>query len=339
MLVEGQKIEVKITKTNYNWYKNKGYTTICQGDNILVCAEDLMLGSHTKIKVKCDYCGKEYKMEWRSYFQVTNKGQKCACSDCKVAKKNDVTLLDRQTMLYNKLLLKCSENGYTLVAQKDEIKNNVTYIKYICPIHGEHSVRISNFLNGKECPKCAIEKASERYRLPITEVESRISRLGGVVLNANEYKNSCEKNLEILCFECGKSFVTSLSCFEEHGGQVCPDCSGSESIGEKKIRHYLEDYKIEFIYQKWFVDCRDKKPLPFDFYLPACNTIIEFDGRQHFGETNYFTYSFEDTKKHDEIKNKYCEDNGINLIRIPYWNINKINQILDKKLILHEDIV
>ena len=55
--------------------------------------------------------------------------------------------------------------------------------------------------------------------------------------------------------------------------------------------------------------------------------------------TNYFTYSFEDTKRHDEIKNNYCKANGIRLIRIPYWNIDKIEQILDKELILHEDIV
>jgi very-short-patch-repair endonuclease len=120
---------------------------------------------------------------------------------------------------------------------------------------------------------------------------------------------------------------------------VCPDCSGSKSVGEKKIWRYLEYRKIEFVPQKWFPECKDKRPLPFDFYLPDCNTIIEFDGRQHFGETNYFTYSYEETKKHDEIKNNYCKANGIYLIRIPYWNIDKIEQILDKELISHEDIV
>ena len=111
------------------------------------------------------------------------------------------------------------------------------------------------------------------------------------------------------------------------------------SVGEKRIRRYLEDNNIYFVSQKWFSDCRDINTLPFDFYLPDENTIIEFDGRQHFGETNYFTYSFEATKKHDEIKNNYCKVNGIYLIRIPYWNIDKIEEILDKELILHEDIV
>lgn len=339
MLVKGQQIEIKWSSSNRAYYESKGYTFTDYRDSIYVRAEDLNAGSHKCVDVVCGYCGKEYKTEWRYYIKVINKGQKCACSDCKVLKKNDVTLIDRQTMLYDKLLLKCSENGYTLLTQKDEIQNNVTYIRYICPIHGEHSARISNFLNNKKYPKCAIDKASERYRLSIDEVKTRIHKLGGVVLNADEYKNNCEKNLKIICFECGQPFTTSLSCFEEHGGQVCPDCSNSESVGEKKIRHYLEDRKIEFITQKWFVECRDKRPLPFDFYLSNYNIIIEFDGRQHFGETNYFTYSFEETKRHDEIKNNYCKENGIYLIRIPYWNVDKIEQILDKELILHEDIV
>ena len=117
------------------------------------------------------------------------------------------------------------------------------------------------------------------------------------------------------------------------------ECKNTESIGESKIKHYLNNKKINFIFQKWFDDCRDRNPLPFDFYLIDLNTIIEFDGRQHFEETEHFTYPLELVQKHDKIKNEYCYKNCINLIRIPYWNINKINQILDKELILHEDIV
>lgn len=158
-------------------------------------------------------------------------------------------------------------------------------------------------------------------------------------MNKTDYKNRFEKNLQILCPECGKPFFTSLVLFTQHGGQVCDACLGAESVGEQRIRRYLEAHKIKFVPQKWFLDCRDIRPLPFDFYLPDYNTLIEFDGRQHFGETDYFTYSFEETKKHDEIKNTYCKANGIYLMRIPYWNMDKIEAILDNKLILHEEIV
>ena len=163
--------------------------------------------------------------------------------------------------------------------------------------------------------------------------------MGGTILNPEDYKNSHEKNLLILCPECGNSFITSFANFTSHGGQVCEKCGKIRSVGELKIRQYLQDKNIVFEEQKYFVDCKDIRPLPFDFYIHICNTIIEFDGRQHFEQTNYFSYSYEKTHAHDEIKNDYCKLKNINLIRIPYWDINNIKRILDKELILHEDIV
>jgi len=49
---------------------------------------------------------------------------------------------------------------------------------------------------------------------------------------------------------------------------------------------YLLD--IEYIKQKRFEKCRNKLPLPFDFYLPNENICIEYDGIQHFKPIDYF---------------------------------------------------
>ena len=92
----------------------------------------------------------------------------------------------------------------------------------------------------------------------------------------------------------------------------------------------MELNKIEFIQEKRFVDCRDKKPLPFDFYLPQYNLIIEFDGRHHFEEKGRGNHEI--TVKHDEIKNQYCKDNDINLLRIPYWEGSNIENIISTQL-------
>jgi hypothetical protein len=62
------------------------------------------------------------------------------------------------------------------------------------------------------------------------------------------------------------------------------------------------------------------------------NTIIEFDGRQHFQETDHFSYSYKKVVEHDTIKNNYCADKNIRLIRISYKQINHITEILDKQL-------
>jgi very-short-patch-repair endonuclease len=100
------------------------------------------------------------------------------------------------------------------------------------------------------------------------------------------------------------------------------------SWGENRIDRYLIRKNIEFIWQKRFRDCRDKMPLPFDFYVPKYNLIIEFDGEQHHKETiKYGKESFEKTQRHDVIKNKYCKDNDINIIRLTYDDL--INNVLE----------
>lgn len=284
-------------------------------------------------------CPKHGKTHTKICSLIKNKGCYWCGRDCAIYKKNRTTLESRQAKLYINALSAAEENGYVLLSNKEDIINNKTYILYICQRHGIHSMRIANFINKKGCPECAKDNNRSLFQLSQDEVDRRIRNLGGVLLNKQDYKNQTEKNLLIECFECGKPFITSLRNFEQHGGQVCSECSNKESLGEKRIRLYLESNNIPFRQYEWFADCRDINPLPFDFYLFNHNILIEFDGRQHFSETNYFSYSFEKTRQHDEIKNNYCHAKGIHLIRIPYWDIDKIEAILDRELILHEDIV
>ena len=64
----------------------------------------------------------------------------------------------------------------------------------------------------------------------------------------------------------------------------------------------------------------DKKHLRYDFYLPKYNTCIEYDGIQHYESSKFYggDRGLELRKVRDGIKTKYCEDNGIRLIRIKY---------------------
>ena len=115
-------------------------------------------------------------------------------------------------------------------------------------------------------------------------------------------------------------------------GQRCPYCQTSK--GEKKIKEYLDNNNIEYIQQYRFEDCRNKKPLPFDFYLPEYNMCIEYDGEQHFSENRAFGGAdrFWITVIHDATKNQYCEDNNINILRIPFWELKNIEEILKKEI-------
>ena len=87
------------------------------------------------------------------------------------------------------------------------------------------------------------------------------------------------------------------------------------SRGNVKISEILDEANIPYEIEKTFNSCRDKKMLPFDFYVNN-EYLIEYDGIQHFDKNAKFNYEY--THKHDLIKNEWCKNNDIILIRIPY---------------------
>ena len=115
-------------------------------------------------------------------------------------------------------------------------------------------------------------------------------------------------------------------------GVGCPSCNDSK--GEREIYQFLKQYNIRFYRQYKFSDCINKQPLPFDFYIESIRTCIEFDGIQHFQPIEYFggLSKYESLKINDKIKNDYCEDNYIDLIRIRYDQIDRIFDILKESL-------
>jgi len=138
------------------------------------------------------------------------------------------------------------------------------------------------------------------------------------------YKGALKK-IEIICKKHGSFLQTPNKHLLDRG---CPICNSSK--GELQIRKFLDKNQIKYIHQKKFNECKNIKPLPFDFYLSEYNTCIEFDGKQHFepienwgGESNLM-----EIQKRDKIKTNYCKKNNINLIRIKFYEKNKIEDLL-----------
>ena len=322
------------------YYESLGYIYTKYGDKFLVNVKDLNVCSGKKVIVICDKCGCEYQTSYNSYNKIMNTKGRTLCTKCvnnisheKMNIKNRQKTLER----INKI---CEDNNYILLTDTNEIKFlKGAYIKIKCPIHGEVEACLLNFLNKKRCPKCGIQKRDECLRNNVDNVERIINSVNGnILLNKNEYKNAHELNLKIKCGICGKMFVTSLHNYKK-GYIKCKECSFRISNGELFIKKYLENNNIHYKQEYWFKDCRNIKPLRFDFYLPDHNIAIEFDGRQHYDENPYKYYGIKEAKKklkslknRDNIKTKYCKDNSIKLIRIPYWKIEKINEILNKEL-------
>lgn len=92
---------------------------------------------------------------------------------------------------------------------------------------------------------------------------------------------------------------------------------------EEKVADWLKNNKIYYTRQKTFKDLKYKSALRFDFYLIDYNIIIEVDGKQHEDKLNF--YNTNDIIIRDNIKNEYCKQKGIKLLRIKENSFDKNN--------------
>lgn len=228
-----------------------------------------------------------------------------------------------------------SKNNNILLNPGDYINCGMSNLKIRCGSCGNIFVTsLSSIQNSNgACFKCSVKNLGRQQALSISEVEARVNSVGGnILLNSREYISNGKSNLKILCGTCGENiFKVSLSNYEYDGKTRCSICSKRTSQGELIISNFLDNNGISYETEKRFDDCCDKKPLPFDFYLPDYNMAIEFDGQHHF-EPIYGYERLEITKKHDNIKNDYCCSHGIDILRIPYYDGRKIESILSREL-------
>ncbi|QYB17523.1 SPbeta prophage-derived protein [Pacmanvirus S19] len=202
---------------------------------------------------------------------------------------------------------------YSLV----EYINQHTRVKIICPIHGVFEQLPLNHLKGANCIRCRGAESAKKYKFSNEEFANKSNKIHRNLYDYSkvDYINNSTP-VTIICKEHGEF---SQIPYHHMSGARCPNCRRSR--GESIIEDYLRALKIQFEIEKTFIDCRgNKKPLPFDFYLPEYNVLIEFDGKQHYEPIDYYggMDGFEKRRRYDEIKNKWSADNGINLLRIRY---------------------
>jgi hypothetical protein len=219
---------------------------------------------------------------------------------------------------------KCLEiHGNKYDYSKTVYVNTRTNITIVCKEHGEFTMKPDNHSGQKQgCVKCVLKN----HKL----VEISKERLEGLkIIHDSKYDyNDLSVNSGYINITCKEHGIFRQSIYIHERGHGCPECNSS-SRGENKIKSILEKNKIEFHRNYKFDDCVRTKKLRFDFYLPKLNLIIEYDGEHHYKENKYFGEgNLEYMKENDRIKNQYCIDKNIKLIRIPYWDLSKIEEIL-----------
>lgn len=257
----------------------------------------------------CD-CGKECVVRGTSL----RSGQTKSCG-CLKANNREINELGNQ---YGDLLV---------IGKSDKRSNN--HIVWICQcICGNICEISSSHLKERTC----CNECTNKKKI-INEIGNTYGELT-VIEEAGRDKN--RQTLWKCKCNCGKYIIVSGINLRNNKKLNC-GCKRISSHGAIKIKELLIENNYNFIEEKTFDNCRfpDTNALArFDFYLPDINTIIEYDGPQHYGYTNHgwdtrdhFLY----VQQHDKYKEEWCKINNIKLIRIPYHR--SLNQI---KLIFEE---
>lgn len=187
--------------------------------------------------------------------------------------------------------------------------------------------------NPTNCPYCVSQKIckcdsfAENYPKLLEEFDEKKNN----DLDPFTISISSGKNIVWKCKDCSKNWIAPIfnrTRANSEFGSGCPNCKLSRM--ERQTRNFLELSKIDYECQKKFKECKNIRPLPFDFYLPNYNAIIEVDGKQHFESGCFGGSNKTDLKEQqmkDGIKNDYARSKNINLLRVSYSEFDRGNLI------------
>lgn len=234
------------------------------------------------------------------------------------------------------------KNNSECILLSTEYKNAKTKLKFKCKCGKEFERTWDSFKRDKFhlCKSCSntveVKGVPSQYitkgiaKKPLEEVIKIVEEIGCKYIRRYTKKGTRSTIVEFECPYHGlqKVFWTNLE-----KRRCCPQCNEynkQNSRLSQKVEKYLIENNIEYIREYKFDNCKNKRPLPFDFYIPSLKMVIEVNGRQHY-EKAYFGGCTEEeaekklitTKKHDAIKIEFCKKNNIKYIEIPFFTDDK----------------
>jgi len=303
-------------------------------------SETQYINIKTKVKILC----KEHGI-----FEILPQKHLLRKQGCSVCGENKL----RNTFSYSKddFIKKAKEihkNKYNY--SRVIYKNGKEKVEIICSKHGSFWQSPQKHVNrGDGCPECMYENRK-------MTIKDFVKRAKEIHINKYDYSNiKLEFNnkamyaLNIICLTHG---IFSQRVDGHLKGVGCPRCNSSK--GEEKIREFFKKnnipYDTEMAVKKLFPNSLmtlgyEKKR--YDFVLKDKKIIIEFDGEQHFKAVDFQSKMTEEEKytkflkdaKTDKIKDELAITHGYKILRIPFWEIDNIDEILEKLLINKDDTI
>ncbi len=255
--------------------------------------------SYKKVHVKCKICG---------YIRETTSDNilRFGCNNCAVKRVSDSQRWSKDQFIENAIKVHGDFYDYSKV----NYKSFNSKVEIVCPIHGSFLQTPGHHLSGQHCQKCLGRIDTEEF--------IRLSKLKHKNLydySLSEYKNATTP-IKIICKKHGIFY--QLPYIHYNIGCGCQKCKMSH--GEELIMHFLDKHNILYVYQKSFEKTNKNGRFIVDFYIPKINSIIEFNGQQHYYAVDIFggEESFRKQKERDEDLKQYCKDLNIKLLEIKY---------------------
>lgn len=272
---------------------------------------------------KVDYVNAEKKViiicpDHGEFLQTPHSHLKgCRCHTC--ARLSHKDKVSRSHDEFIKLAKEVHGDKYDYSKTKYTTTYNMVTIT--CPVHGDFEQRADGHLK-YGCQKCAVESITYDTETFIKKAKLR---------HGNKYNYSKTNYTYSKChviITCPKHGDFKQIANEHLCRTGCPVCSSSR--GEKLLYIILKNNNIDFVQQYKLGNTNYR----YDFYLPELDTLIEYDGIQHFEPVEYFggMSRFLEVKANDELKNTLALTHNKKLLRVHYKNITNLKDVLSGKI-------
>ena len=255
------------------------------------------------------------------------------CKYCGIEKLSNYHLLSNE-----EIQQRVSEkHPHIKLLKYDGINSKET--EWLCTRHNKKFKKVlSTMLKSEEsgCDICYKEHMNNLFSYTTSEFENRLKSVHPELEVHSEYLGFTDP-ITIYCTKHDYEFQKTPAYILKRTS-CCP--KSFKTYKEEMMCSLIESWGYSIERQHSIDGCYDSHPLKFDCYLTDFNTVCEYDGENHYYPVQYGTQSWDDavkkheyTKAHDEIKNEFCKRNGINMIRVPYFEFENMKFFLFDKFV------
>ncbi|GGD29683.1 hypothetical protein [Pontibacillus salipaludis] len=292
--------------------------------------ESPYISAKDPIKLFHKRCGRVIETTPDSFLQPTRGKVIGRCRYCSDKwKRNTNDFINEVNFLYG--------SEFEVLDEYKGRHENIVIKHHVCG--NIFPVRPRHFLDQKSYCKYCNKKVSKTNEMFKTEVKELV---GTLYTFLDEYVDA-KTLIRVQHSTCKEVYLVTPDNFLRN--RRCPTChsNSQDSKGQRLIRDFLKFNNIPFIEEYKDSDCKNQRPLRFDFAVFDTQNkrnllmLIEFDGEQHFKPVDYFggDEAYMSQVENDSIKDNFAKRTKIPLLRIPYFSIGNIVDILKTHLNHH----